>query len=138
MVPHQLGFTQLTVLFGLVVMAIALPTVSYLAQNSQDNRNLATYDCSPQSKPPSETCNSGWSCNTSSGVWQCKVSASPTQFSLDLVGTAMPTPTPYKIDLVGQGFQIPTDTPIPNRITIKPNPSVYQIKKWGLFRLFFK
>jgi hypothetical protein len=124
-------------LLGLIITAITLPIVSYLAQNSQDNRNRAAYDCSQQSKPPSETCNTGWSCNTSSGLWQCKASPSPTVFSFDLVGTIPPTPTPYKIDLAGPGFLIPTNTPIPNRITIKPNPTVYS-KKRGVFRFFFK
>ena len=134
---NQGGQSQISILIILVITAFALPVVYYLAQNSQDNRNRATYDCSPQSKPPSETCNTGWSCNTSSGLWQCKASPSPTVFSLDLVGTAIPTPTLYMIDLVGQGYLIPTNTPIPNRITIKPNPTVFS-KKRGVFRFFFK
>lgn len=150
MIIRHNGFTQLTVLFGLLLTAVALPAVSYLAQNSQDNRNRASYDCSQLSKPPSETCNYGWSCNSQAGLWECNrptpasiTAPSPTQFSVDLVGTVIPTPTPYMIDLVGQGYLIPTNTPMPlatkvqSKIIVKPNPTV-NAKKRGVFRLFFK
>jgi hypothetical protein len=97
MIIRHNGFAQLTVLFGLLLTAIALPAVSYLAQNSQDNRNRAAHSCS-ETTHPSNSCvisgiTYGYTCDTNTGIWKCEVTAPVIVVTLIPSNTSTPFPT---------------------------------------------
>ena len=55
---NSLGFAQIPLLIGLLLMALAIPLVTKLAENNQDNRNLAAGNHSllPPTSTPTPIC----------------------------------------------------------------------------------
>ena len=76
---YKKGVAQLSILIGLLIIAIALPLTAKLAQNNQDLRNSATY-CSLAGEACGTGCCTGNYCNTT--IFKC-------------VSNNIPTSTPY-------------------------------------------
>ena len=119
------GFSQIFIILGSAIVLLGLFAVSSLVSQNQDNRNKASYGCSETTRP-STSCvisgkNYGWSCNGSSGIWECittipvatptsvigsctTIVCGPNEVKKDLgyynACTCVPKPTPTKI--VGQ------------------------------------
>ena len=93
---NSLGFAQIPLLIGLLLMALAIPLVTKLAENNQDNRNLAAGNHSllPPTSTPAPACAAlGQSCAT---LTCCVSKENPVSCSKETIKcvTIVPTSTP--------------------------------------------
>lgn len=118
MVKNSLGLVQIPIMIGLLLMAVAIPAVTSLVQQNQENRGKAMEvdGCNNTTSP----CGKGYNCVAGACKW-VGVPTAPTSAIATSKPTAKPTAKPTNMTCGSSGCV----TSIPTAAYVTPLPTWY-------------